>query len=119
MKDEPDFPTPEQCSANERVADVWDRPAYACWYPQMGGYVSRCVVVLGQTVQDSDGHNNCFEAFVWHDGQFPFHDDGYGCTTSPANIHHCAPSQFIDFGKLVLKLQGVTDLSDYLTDEGE
>ncbi len=76
-------------------------PAYACWYPQMGGYVGRCVIVLSTFKEEFS--DTCFEAYVWHDGEFPFSDDGD--YSSPVNIHHCMPSQFIEFGKFVLGLQ--------------
>ena len=89
-------PTAEQCEANARMEDVDGCLAYACWYPQMGGYVGKCVVVVTPGVEDS-----CFEAYVWHRGDFPFNeDDGI-----PAHIHHCMPSQFIEFGEWVQKLQ--------------
>jgi len=96
----PDEPTSEQCENNERMKDVNHRPAYACWYPQMGGYVGKCVVVLGNTNGKRD---DCFDVYIWHDGEFPFSGEGVGC---PVELHHCMPSQFVTFGKLVLLLQG-------------
>lgn len=90
-------PTAEECSANTLL---WERDgvrAYACWYPQMGGYVGKAVVEVWPT--DS---NVCFEVSVWHDGEFPFGED-----TAPARLHHCEAEQFIRFGQLVQRLQGV------------
>lgn len=83
-------PTPEQCSSNAKLAEN----VYACWYPQMGGYTSRCVISLHS--------NGCFDAYVWHDGEFPFGpDDNKGLATE---VHHCDAKQFIDFGRLVQNL---------------
>jgi len=68
----------------------------ACWYPQMGGFTSCCVVV-------TSGADSCFSAYVWHDGEFPFDD---GSESGPVrHIHHCMAEQFVNFGELVLKLQ--------------
>lgn len=90
-------PTAEQCSANEQLPDYEGRKAFACWYPQMGGYGSKCVIVTDQTTE----HNGCFDAHVWHDGDFPFHGG-----ESPVVLHHCCAEQFIKFGQTVLRLQG-------------
>lgn len=97
MKHPPE-PTPEQCTANARVADFAGMPAYATWYPQMGGYVGKAVVV-----PDSGG---CFEAYIWHDGEFPFKGSGDYTdeTREPVNLHHCMAEQFIEFGELMRKL---------------
>lgn len=101
----PREPTADQCSAGERVADVGGMSAYACWYPQMGGYVGKCVVVI--TPDDSGSGapcvDRCFEAYVWHDGEFPF--VGHGGERQPAHIHHCVPSQFRSFADFVTKKQ--------------
>jgi len=93
-------PTAEQCSTNARLPDVDGSPAYACWYPQMGGYVGKAVVVITPPANAGD-YDTCFEAYVWHDGEFPFDEGG-----PVRHLHHCMPSQFVDFGELVLKLQG-------------
>ena len=45
--------------------------------------------------------NSCFEAYIWHDGEFPFEGDS---GTPPVHIHHCDADQFIEFGKFVAKL---------------
>ena len=86
-------PTAEQCRDNEVVAGPRGEPAFACWYPQMGGYVAKCVVVPGEP--DEDG-GSCFDARVWHDGEFPFGDE------APRVLHHCSARQFVEFGQLVL-----------------
>src|SRR4051812_22027623 len=96
MSNWPYEPTSDECS--KRTAVEWVdnsgtvRKGFACWYPQMGGYVGKCVVELGDKVDD------CFEAYVWHDGEFPFGDDG----STPVCLHHCAAQQFINFGQHVL-----------------
>lgn len=101
------LPTPEQCSSNAQVPlsepHRPDHRGYACWYPQMGGYTGRCVVVLEDPQSGAD--HACFEAIVWHDGQFPFEDeDRWGDHLPPAHLHHCNAQQFINFGELVKRL---------------
>lgn len=96
----PAIPTGDECQSGARVADVNGMPAFACWYPQMGGYVGKCVVVVEHPNGDDEG-DSCFDAYVWHDGEFPFHEVG----EMPARIHHCSAQQFIDFGRFVLDLQ--------------
>lgn len=85
-------PTADQCNDN---ADLYlldgNRRAFACWYPQMGGYTSKAIVEPGADEDD------CFEAYIWHDGEFPFSED----EGEPAHIHHCVIDQFIEFGNLV------------------
>lgn len=94
-------PTAEQCEANAAVTLPDGRTGYAIWYPQMGGYVGTAVVA-----PDGGG----FEAWVWHDGEFPFTgDDPYRESTSPARLHHCNPAQFIGFGRTVERLLFETD----------
>ena len=86
-------PTAEQCSAKAPVT-VDGRSGIACWYPQMGGYVGKCVIL-------PDGEGG-FDALVWHDGNFPFlgeSDDDYRAQP-PRRLHHCDPQQFIAFGEL-------------------
>ena len=85
----PTEPTGEQCTARHRF--IFDgRRAVACWYPQMGGYCSKAVLV---------DHGGCFQAYVWHDGEFPFGDG-----RAPRELHHCDPQQFIDLGELAAGL---------------
>lgn len=80
-------PTAEQCSTGALVPVGDGRTGMAIWYPQMGGYVGAAVVVA---------QGGCFDAYVWHDGGFPFADE-----TGPTRLHHCSPLQFIEFGKAV------------------
>lgn len=94
----PPEPTAEQCGAHAPLQWV-DRGrtahGFAIWYPQMGGYVGKAVI---EPTVDEKGSPGCFEAWVWHDGEFPFHGD------SPVVMHHCSPEQFIRFGEAVIKL---------------
>ncbi len=89
-------PTIEEIDAGARIQ--WDDEAgrhhtgFACWYPQMGGYVGKCIV-------QPDPSSGCFEAYIWHDGEFPFS----GADGSPARIHHCCAEQFISFGQQASK----------------
>lgn len=87
----PTEPTSEQCSFRATLFENEHEIAYATWYPQMGGYFGKCVVVAGK------GSSSCFDAYIWHDGDWPIHED-----EDPTRIHHCNPKQFIDFGKEVL-----------------
>jgi hypothetical protein len=89
-------PTADECSAGAVVQLTDTLRGYACWYPQMGGYVGKAVAV----VPDDSG---CIDVYVWHDGQFPFsgEDEGRGRPTSPVELHHCDPDQFIRFGQLL------------------
>lgn len=80
-------PTSQQCTDKARVEDIGGEPAFACWYPQMGGYVGKALVNLCNT--------GCFDVYAWHDSEFPFAGD------DPVLIHHCDPDQFIRFGELV------------------
>ena len=90
------------------MEDFNGSPAFACWYPQMGGYVGKAVVVM-QTPPpikvgspEDESSDYCFDAYVWHDGEFPFSETD---DRNPVRIHHCMPSQFIDFGEFVLSKQ--------------
>jgi len=87
-------PTYEQIRTHELVCHDGNEFGYACWYPQMGGYCGKCVVVLEIT-------SGCFDVFVWHDGEFPFSDGA----RPPVHLHHCDPDQFIEFGHFVKMLQ--------------
>lgn len=99
----PKEPTSDECNIHARVKDQWGRPAYAIWYPQMGGYSSKCVVVLEPLKKEETNlPGGCFEAFVWHDGEFPFDESD---DIPPAHIHHCDAEQFIEFGKAIMQLE--------------
>lgn len=93
-REHPPEPTSDQCNESARLPDFAGCPAYACWYPQMGGYCGKCVVMVEPTTT-----HGCFAVFVWHDGSFPFGDE------SPAYLHHCSPDQFSHFGHYVRQFQ--------------
>jgi hypothetical protein len=86
VNDTPAEPTPAQCSAKERVS-IPGRPntrAHAVWWPQMGGYVAQAVLTAGE----------CPEAWVWHNGAFPFSSDGKP-GHSPAHLSMSDADQWI------------------------
>lgn len=93
------IPSPAECNENSRVMDIRGRPAYACWYPQMGGYAARAVIVPGTDI-DLDGNTSGADVYVWHDGEFPFSMTG----RPPVELHHCSGEQFVKFGLLILNL---------------
>jgi hypothetical protein len=96
--DHPPQPTGEQCEA--RARSTWQgNLVVACWYPQMGGYVGKAVMVMSTGPMPTDDDDRCFDIYVWHDGEFPF-DDG----RPPVRLHHCSGHQFIAFGELALEL---------------
>ena len=101
----PPHPTGDQCSSHAEIRwhdGIRARQGFACWYPQMGGYAAVCVVELESTVgPDGPLDDPCFNAWVWHDGDFPFPGEGNERARSPMEIHHCAAEQFIKFGHLV------------------
>ncbi len=70
-----------------------DHTGFACWYPQMDGYIGKCVV-------EDTGIGGCFEAYVWHNGEFPFGGEDYP-ERPPVHLHHCCAKQFVEFGNLV------------------
>lgn len=91
----PREPTGDECSGRTAVFQTETHVGYATWYPQMGGYHGKAVVVL-----DRKHPTGCFDVYVWHDGAFPFNGD-----RSPACLHHCDAEQFIEFGQQVIELQ--------------
>lgn len=97
----PDIPCPtvDQCSTHAKVFEDDQHVGYAIWYPQMGGYVGQAVALISKGQEFADA---CFDVLVWHDGEFPFDGEtGH----RPIELHHCSPSQFVDFGNKVLELQ--------------
>lgn len=90
-------PSAEACSEGQYLGiDPESKsPMYATWYPQMGGYVAKCIIAMHE--------NGCFDAFIWHNGEFPFTDEPPEC------LHHCSGEQFVEFGKFVLSKQGGTE----------
>ena len=96
-------PTMDQCSSNAIVYKDDHHIAYACWYPQMGGYAGRCVAIFDQlwkSYSSGAAEGGCVDVLVWHDGEFPFSDDG----RDPYSLHHCDPSQFIRFGEFLQEI---------------
>jgi hypothetical protein len=89
-------PTAEECNDHRPVVLDSERTGLACWYPQMGGYVGKAVVVLD---------NDCVNVYVWHDGHFPFGDED---DRSPAELHHCDGEQFVRFGEFLMSMQGMS-----------
>lgn len=79
-------PSADECSIGAAVTADDGTTGVAMWYPQMGGYSGKCIVVRS---------GDCFDAFVWHSGEFPFEEQ------SPVQLHHCDPEQFICFGERV------------------
>jgi hypothetical protein len=97
----PPEPTPDQCELGERIEHD-GRVYFATWYPQMGGYGSRCLVeTYGDTMLRDNDPDGCFDVWVWHDGAWPFTDDDDDRGRKPAHLHHCSPEQFVDFGVTV------------------
>ena len=88
-------PTSEEIAANAIVV-INGETCMAAWYPQMGGYVSKCWVII----DPASGGDGCFGVAVWSDGEFPFREG-----RDPVLLHHCDPAQFIEFGNLVANAQ--------------
>lgn len=96
MSEYPNEPTGDECNARSTVT-FNGLKAMACWYPQMGGYAGKCVIV-----QDGD----CVNCYVWHDGDFPFgQDDGHE-PRNPVRLHHCDTDQFRRFADNIDEFAG-------------
>ena len=103
----PRLPTGDECN-NHSPIEYGGRVAFACWYPQMGGYGGKCVVVSCANQNDGESPAEaCFDIYVWHDGEFPFAPDSdiehLGYAREPTQLHHCSAEQFIRFGETVRK----------------
>jgi len=94
-------PSGKQCDKREKVFETEYEIGYAMWYPQMGGYCGKCIVIFDKKwVKKVDyGIGGCIDVYIWHDGDFPFHEG-----ENPVELHHCDPQQFIDFGRDVKKI---------------
>lgn len=103
-------PTYDEIRDNRVVAEDEHEIARACWYPQMGGYVGKCVVITSKVSYDD--HPPCFTALVWHDGEFPFGSYNLPGEPCPRVLHHCSAEQFVTFGNFVTKLQRDAALTD-------
>lgn len=96
-------PTAEECSNKSKVAEDDTTISYACWYPQMGGYVGKCVATFDKhwrVYKNGSAIGGCIELDVWHNGEFPFSES----EGNPAHLHICDSEQFIDFGKFLRKM---------------
>jgi hypothetical protein len=98
---EPSEPTSEQCNNHDQVFESHDHVGYAIWYPSMGGYSGKAVAVMCKKWVDegTSRTGGCIDVYVWHDGEFPFHDG-----EQPTIIHHCCPEGFITFGEKLSRL---------------
>lgn len=85
-----------ECENRSKVYEDDHKVGYACYYPQMGGYVGKAIALFdkGWFEDDYGRQGGCIDVYVWHDGEFPFSDGA-----SPVVLHHCDPSQFVGFGK--------------------
>lgn len=99
MSTTPREPTGDECNTHAVIECGSDRWT-ACWYPQMGGYAGKCLV-LG-------GGDECFDVLVWHDGEFSFAEG----ECSPTRLHHCSADQFVRFWEFVRGLPDRAALSD-------
>ncbi len=96
-------PTLDECSDKEVVFENELMVAYACWYPQMGGYVGKAVAIFDKEWESHSSGSavgGCIDVLVWHNGEFPFSD----VQGNPKKIHHCDGSQFIEFGEFLEKI---------------
>ena len=84
-------PTATQCRDREKV--MHDGIEYtAFWHFQWGGYCGRALLSV---MKSSD----CFDVYVWHDGDFPYSDE------LPKKYHYCGIDQVRDFCKFVERKQ--------------
>lgn len=93
-------PSPEECSSRAKIFENENRVGFATWYPQMGGYRGKAVVIFEKGwTEDKNGtrRGGCMDVLVWHDGEFPFR--GESDPRPPVSLHHCDPSQFVQFGE--------------------
>lgn len=86
-------PTSKDCEADKLLFESDHERAYATWHPQWGGYVGRCVVLIGK-----DDIGGCFQVINWHDGEFPS-DETY------QNYHYCCALQLLRFGLEITEKQ--------------
>jgi hypothetical protein len=92
-------PTSEECLQRKIIYQDDIEILWATYYPQMGGYIGKAIV---KATKQPSNINECFDVFVWHDGEFPFD----GESSSPVLLHHCMAEQFVNFGNEVLKMTG-------------
>lgn len=98
-------PTEDQASEHAKVFENDQYAAYACWYPQMGGYIAKAIAIFDKSwKEDANGsrQGGCIDVRIWHDGEFPFAGDAkdaMGNPLKPVQLHHCDPMQFVRFGE--------------------
>ncbi len=90
----PRAPTADECNKQLAVtltnASGMTRNYTACWYPQVGGYSALCWIE-----PEGVGERACFDAWVWHDGEFAIEP-----TEEPDCIHYCSYRQLMLFALL-------------------
>jgi hypothetical protein len=92
----PTEPTSEQCSNRAEVPGPLGRRAFACWFPQLGGYAGKAIVEL-----EGAGH---FDVYLWHDFEFP--------ADTPTVFHCCSARQFVEFGTWVEDMVKVVEIEE-------
>lgn len=102
MPDQVRQPTADECTNQVEIRDGERLVGYACWYPTMGGYSGKAVIVPDK---------GCVDVHVWHDGQFPFDGECQACSTprQPVVLHHCNGGEYTQFGQLLGKVMGEHD----------
>ncbi len=108
------MPTSDQCTNHEKVYEDDRNTGYAIWYPQMGGYSAKAIAIMNKKwtkYQNGSALGGCLELLVWHDGNFPFHNED-GEEESPTILHHCDPEQFIEFGKKLSELNNLGKIEE-------
>jgi hypothetical protein len=86
-------PSDNDCRTNVEIK-VNNLKGYACYYPQMGGYLGKAIVI---PLQYDKSTEPCYNVLIWHDGEFPFTQ----LENEPVTLHHCSADQFIQFGNLL------------------
>lgn len=90
----------EACQSG-RVEHDGTRTVAWIWTPQIGGYVAAARV----EVHESDDPDPCFDALVFHDGEFP--------SDVPLELHACGALQWVRFAARLAKVNGV-ELKDVI-----
>ena len=99
-------PAAAQCSANAPVT-AGGRTGFACWYPSMGGYAAKAIVLHEDDDCTEETHGDCgIDVAIWHNGDFPFSGEFTDVPSNPVVLHHCSAADFIHFGELVARLLG-------------
>jgi hypothetical protein len=101
----PPEPTSDEVVLGATVNLPDGRWARACWFPSIGGYVGKALVIPSQVEGEC-----CTEVWVWHNGQFPFSGQCPACSSecSPVLLHVHGGQDFIAFGELVDECESAT-----------